>query len=109
MYHLCVLCCNGYDCRHCYPLEFISKINVSIHNTTIQLFPVDFVGFITALTYCSSSFICHFNLLRLQKELKKPTTKLRFYTITITAMLAAYFLYNVLVFAGYFRVRTCYP
>ncbi len=106
-YHLCVLRCNGYMTIDT-AIYWNTFPIVNTHNSTIQLIPVDFVGAITAMTYCSSSFICHFNVLRLQKELNKPATKLRRYTIIITAMLVAYFLYNVVVFAGYFRVSYYY-
>ena len=69
--------------------------------------PTDFNGALTVISYCSLSFICHFNLLPLEKELRPPVTKLKLYTVLIGAMLTAYTLYNLVIFAGYFRVSTC--
>ena len=68
--------------------------------------PTDFNGALTVISYCSLSFICHFNLLPLEKELRPPVTKLKLYTVLIGAMLTAYTLYNMVIFAGYFNVIT---
>ncbi len=81
--------------------------NITLANHTIQLGPVDFDGSLTIISYCSLSFVCHFNLLPLQKELKGPVTKLKLYSIIIGSVLTAYVLYNIVVFAGYFRVSQC--
>ncbi len=90
-------------------LYWTTNTNISISDQTIQLFPVDFTGSIVAVSYCSTSFVCQFNLLQLQKELKGSHTKPRLFTINLGAILGAYFLYNIVIFAGYFRVsHYCY-
>ena len=55
--------------------------------------------------YCSLSFVCQFNLLPLQRELRGPQRKWRLYSIVICATLLAYGLYNVVIFSGYFNVN----
>lgn len=55
------------------------------------------------ISYCSLSFVCHFNLLPLQKELQRPTKK-RMNIIMIGSILLAYGLYNLVIFSGLFRV-----
>lgn len=71
----------------------------------IQLWPVEFTGLLTSISYCSLSFVCQFNLLPLQRELRGPQRKWRLYSIVILATLLAYGLYNVVIFSGYFNVN----
>ena len=71
------------------------------HN--INYVPQAFKGVVTAITYCSLSFVCHFNLLPLQKELHRPT-KTRLNIIVIGSMILAYTLYNLVIFSGFFTV-----
>lgn len=85
-------------------LYWTTNTNVSISDQTIQLFPVSFPGSITAISYCSLSFVCQFNIVRLQKELRGRPTKLRLYAINIGYAVIAYTIFNIAVFAGYFRV-----
>ncbi|XP_064386869.1 sodium-coupled neutral amino acid transporter 7-like isoform X2 [Halichondria panicea] len=80
-----------------------SDFNASIADHSIQLAPVGVNGSLTVISYCSLAFICHFNLLPLQKELKGPVTKVKLYSIIVGAILTAYVLYNIVIFAGYFR------
>lgn len=70
---------------------------------TVYFWPREFTGILTSISYCSLAFICHFNLLPLQKELHNPT-KRRLDTIVIGTMLIAYTLYNIIIFSGYFTV-----
>ena len=84
-----------------------SQFNASIANQTIAFGPVDFNGSLTVISYCSLSFICHFNILPLQKELKGPVTKVKLYSMIVGSILTAYVLYNIVIFAGYFRVSLC--
>lgn len=82
--------------------------NITLFNNTfppepLQLAPISFNGSLTVISYCSLSFVCHFNLLPLQKELKGKVTKLRLYTIIVGTIVIAYVLYNIVIFAGYFR------
>ncbi|XP_064401706.1 solute carrier family 38 member 6-like isoform X3 [Halichondria panicea] len=84
-------------------LYWTTNTNVSISDQTIQLFPVSFPGSITAISYCSLSFVCQFNIVRLQKELRGRPTKLRLYAINIGYAVIAYTIFNIAVFAGYFR------
>ena len=58
---------------------------------------------ITVFSYCGLSFICHFNLLPLQKELHNAT-KAKMYFVVFGSMLLAYTVYNVVVFSAYFNV-----
>ncbi len=85
-------------------LYWTTNTNVSISDQTIQLFPVSFPGSITAISYCSLSFVCQFNIVRLQKELRGRPTKLRLHAINIGYAVIAYTIFNIAVFAGYFRV-----
>ena len=73
---------------------------------TIALWPTKFTGLLTAISYCSLAFVCHFNLLPLQKELQKPT-RCRLNMIVIGSMVIAFALYNVVIFSGYFNVSVC--
>ena len=65
--------------------------------------PEDPSGLLITVSYCSLSFVCHFNLLPLQKELHRPTKK-RMSIIVVFSMLLAYTLYNLVIFSGVFRV-----
>ena len=65
--------------------------------------PPAFKGILTTISYCSLAFVCHFNLLPLQKELQRPT-KTRLNIIVISSMVIAYLIYNVVIFSGYFTV-----
>ena len=73
-------------------------------NHQVQLSPVQFNGALTVISYCSLAFVCHFNLLPLQRELKPPLTKFRIYSIIFGSMIIAYLLYNLVIFSGYFSV-----
>lgn len=70
----------------------------------VQLSPVNFNGALTVISYCSLAFVCHFNLLPLQKELGRPVTKCRVYSIIFGSIIIAYLLYNLVIFSGYFNV-----
>lgn len=69
----------------------------------VDLVPQGFQGVLVTITYCSLSFVCHFNLLPLQKELYNPTKK-RMNIIMIGSMVLAYALYNLVIFSGLFTV-----
>ena len=69
----------------------------------VQLGPRHFSGVLTVISYCSLSFICHFNLLPVQKELQNPT-KRRLNIIVIASIATAYVLYNIVIFMAYFNV-----
>ena len=70
----------------------------------IDLSPQGFSAVLTVISYCSLSFICHFNLLPLQKELRgTPSTK-KLYAIVMGSLLMAYAIYNVVIFSAYFNV-----
>ena len=68
-----------------------------------SIVPEDPRGLLITVSYCSLSFVCHFNLLPLQKELHRPT-KRRMSIIVVFSMLLAYTLYNLVIFSGVFRV-----
>ncbi len=71
----------------------------------IDLAPQGFEAVLTVISYCSLSFICHFQLLPLQKELPKDRqTKGRLYFIVVGAIVMAYLIYNVVIFSAYFNV-----
>ncbi len=72
----------------------------------VELWPTEFTGLLTCISYCSLAFVCHFNLLPLQKELHNPT-KGRLNIIVIGSMVTAYVMYNVIIFTGYFNVSVC--
>ena len=72
----------------------------------VHLFPQEFKGILVTVTYCSVSFVCHFNLLPLQKELRQPT-RARMNIIVVGTMLLAYALYNLVIFSGFFTVSFC--
>lgn len=86
----------------------VSTIKAHIHGTIvhqpINFAPQSFRGVITVISYCGLSFICHFNLLPLQKELTGTQTKAKQYTIVVGSMLMAYVIYNVVIFSAYFNV-----
>jgi amino acid permease len=67
-----------------------------------SIVPEDPRGLLITVSYCSLSFVCHFNLLPLQKELHRPT-KRRMSIIVVFSMLLAYTLYNLVIFSGVFR------
>lgn len=77
------------------------------HDDHISVFPEKPQGLLVTISYCSLSFVCHFNLLPLQKELHRPTKK-RMSIIVVAAMLIAYTLYNLVIFSGFFRVSLNY-
>ena len=72
-------------------------------NGQLSVFPRRPQGLLVTVTYCSLSFVCHFNLLPLQRELHRPT-KRRMSIIVVGSMLLAYTLYNLVIFSGLFRV-----
>ena len=49
-------------------------------HSDIDLSPVDFRAVLTVISYCSLSFICHFNLLPLQKEPTGMPSRAKLYT-----------------------------
>ena len=70
----------------------------------ITFFPSTVEGAITCLSYCSLTFLCHFQLFSLEKELHQPKKwKLNF--IVIATMLIAFVIYLVVAIAGYLQVR----
>jgi len=82
-----------------------NSTNVASSGTdhSVRLAPHSIEDVITVISYCGLSFICHFNLLPLQKELYKPT-KVKMYLIIVASMLLAYSVYNIVVFSAYFNV-----
>ena len=74
----------------------------------IQLYPTSMIGGITCVSYSSLCFLCHFNILPLQKELHNPT-KGRRNAVVVISLVTAYLLYSMVIFSGYFtvRVRVC--
>ena len=63
-----------------------------------------FRAVLTVISYCSLSFICHFNLLPLQKELTGKPSTLKLYSIVVGSLLVAYLIYNLVIFSAYFNV-----
>ena len=81
---------------------------LEIADQTIRLWPENYRSIFTVISYCSLSFICHFNLLPLQKELSGRQSKAKLYFIIVGAILIAYFVYNLVIFSAYFSVSTCF-
>lgn len=86
-----------------YHHQHFDQRNFSLTNE-VQLGPLKFNGVLTVISYCSLAFVCHFNLLPLQRELTPPVTKSRFYSIIFGSIIIAYLLYNLVIFSGYFSV-----
>ena len=70
----------------------------------VQLWPEELTGLLTCISYSSLAFVCQFQLLPLQKELRGPQKTWTLYSIVIWATLLAYGLYNIVIFGGYFNV-----
>jgi amino acid permease len=68
----------------------------------IALFPGSLEKAITCISYCSLTYLCHFQLFSLEKELHRPKKwKLNF--IVVASLILAYAIYNVMVFAAYLQ------
>ena len=74
----------------------------------VQLWPDGLTGLLTCISYSSLSFVCQFQLLPLQRELRGPKKKWTLYSIVIWSALLAYGLYNIVIFGGYFNVSPAY-
>ena len=70
----------------------------------VHLWPDGLTGLLTCISYSSLSFVCQFQLLPLQRELRGPKKKWTLYSIVILSALLAYGLYNIVIFGGYFNV-----
>ena len=83
--------------------DFTVNYLVDSDQNHIGLFPHTFHGAITCVSYCSLTFLCHFQLFSLEKELHRPKKwKLNF--IVVASMIIAYCLYNIVSVAGYIQV-----
>ena len=65
--------------------------------------PPDIESAIVCFTYLSLTLVCHFNILPLERELKRPT-RLRIVFVNIIAMFTAFGFYMIVGVFGYLQV-----
>ncbi|TMW56397.1 hypothetical protein Poli38472_006407 [Pythium oligandrum] len=71
------------------------------NDVPIKLFPDNWKDPVYAFPIISVSFLCHFNVLPVYRELKKPTRR-RLKNIVTCTMASTWFFYMVVGFTGYF-------
>ena len=88
-------------------VEFFRKLadpNSDIHNMlTPEFGPSDPKSAIVCFTYLSLTLVCHFNILPLERELKRPT-RLRIVLVNLITMFTAFGFYMIVGVFGYLQV-----
>ena len=82
----------------------------SLHHTSsiegpLEYWPSDMASALTCVSYCSLTFLCHFNLFAIEAELKQPSRK-KIQSIVVVSMLIAFTIYIFVAVFGYIEV--CY-
>ena len=68
-----------------------------------DLVPSDIQSTIVCFTYLSLTLVCHFNILPLERELKRPT-RLRIVLVNLITMFTAFGFYLIVGVFGYLQV-----
>ena len=65
--------------------------------------PSDMESALTCVSYCSLTFLCHFNLFSIGAELKAPSRK-KIRSIVVVSMVTAFVIYMFVAIFGYIEV-----
>ena len=71
----------------------------------LEYWPSDMASALTCVSYCSLTFLCHFNLFAIESELKRSSHR-KVQSIVIVSMVTAFFVYMFVAVFGYIEV--CY-
>ena len=71
----------------------------------LEYWPSDMESALTCVSYCSLTFLCHFNLFAIESELRRSSHK-KVQSIVIVSMVTAFAIYMLVAVFGYIEV--CY-
>ena len=71
----------------------------------LEYWPSDMASALTCVSYCSLTFLCHFNLFGIEAELKQSSHR-KIQSIVVVSMVMAFTIYIIVAILGYIEV--CY-
>ncbi|XP_065904245.1 probable sodium-coupled neutral amino acid transporter 6 [Dysidea avara] len=72
----------------------------------IKNWPTDMVSGLTCVSYCSLTFLCHFNLFAIERELRHVSFR-KMQAIIVVSMTFAFIVYLLVSIFGYLQFRNC--
>ena len=73
----------------------------------LEYWPSDMVSALTCISYCSLTFLCHFNLFAIEGELRESSRK-KIQSIIVVSMVIAFTIYIFVAVFGYIEVSSYY-